>query len=196
MDQETNRDRKKLFWSGFLFWIFFMTLILVGFKLLLPTSDNHQDKGLYSYLTSAGKANNDFDEFISQIRNDFKDFNPYLKNSDVMVFIGYYRMTITNAAVFYPAYDNKYYIIIDEEFYNSLEPLEQKAVVAHEMGHLVHLRYIPTGSREANTTIHAQVLADAVAAKYVGSDVVISMILKIPELRARMESLNRIRARP
>ena len=116
--------------------------------------------------TLMGHPSHEFDALIAKIEEDIK------RDIQITVFVGpYSRIGRLDDSL-----EPYFYILLDEEFLNSLTPKERDALVAHEAGHIL-FRYSRDDSRKATTDV--QVQADMFAIQYVDPKDLISLLDKI-----------------
>lgn len=153
----------------------------------------------YSYFGSfqtRGMKIKDFDEFIGKIKEDNG-----LESHDITILIGPYYQTdaVLGAQVLRDKhFSNKYYIVCDIDFYFLLNEDERKAIIAHEMGHIVlNNANAQSGSNKAryymDDVINQQILADNFALRYVEVVVFMNTLKKVytynPEYTRRIYNL-------
>lgn len=135
------------------------------------------------------------EEVLIQIKDDLKTN----KEVTVLVLEGSYWVASGILAASFPELQpdgysfSRYYIVVDSDFYKSLNSEEKKAVIAHEMGHI--------DSMEKLLKIEMEV--DSLATKYVSPQTFIDMLNKaIPdkdtrkiskEYKLRIENLEKLK---
>lgn len=135
----------------------------------------------------------DADKILVQIKNDLKI------STEVVMLEGSYWNTSGILVASFPKLQtdgysfSKYYIIIDSNFYKSLNSEEKKAVIGHEMGHIKGVEQLT----------NIEIDADTFATKYVSPQTFIDLLNKaIPDenylrfskqYKLRMESLEKIK---
>lgn len=141
------------------------------------TSVNYADTPhTYSYeeLISLGKQSYTHMEFIDKIRRDMNN------HSDIKLILGDYRFKIDKTGVVslgrlirLPNLPNSIFILIDKSFFENISSIEQKAIIAHELGHLIY----------TTNSLRDQIGADLIAVGYTSPEAVINFLNKIYEGR-------------
>lgn len=123
-------------------------------------------------LARMGKPTDKFDGLLSKIKDDIGR-----KDIEIKVRIGPYLKSIGFTGLLdFDIYTRTYYVLIDDEFYNELNEEEQKALVAHETGHIL-FGVSFNGGRKGATEI--QKLADLFAMQYVRPEYMASLLDKV-----------------
>jgi Zn-dependent protease with chaperone function len=158
----------------------------------------------YSYF---GKPSNEYNSLIKKIKNDLENDYPALKSliikSEITVYIGTYSRTLNiDNAQMQPSFSNKniYYIIIDSDFFKSLNDDEKLATLGHETGHLPLMIKVVNGlitwPLNRRDHVNSEIEADTIAARYAGANAVITLLKKANwTYELRMDSLNKIKNR-
>ena len=138
---------------------------------------------LVKKLVPMGRPGNVHAEFIEKIKQDLGT------EKDIILLLGPYRVNFPNKS---PAasilHGNSYYIFIDEEFFSELPDIEEKALIAHELGHILYT--YPDNDKAAE--LQAQIGADAIAARYVSPEAITRLIRKNYAGRENLELIIRL----
>lgn len=143
-----------------------LTLVAISAILLvlippLPPSHSNIDRSFQEKLwpERMGVQTNKFDPLLAKIKADIK-----WEDVEIRVLVGPYFRRFGTVGMLVDDYYPRYFILLDEEFYNELTPEEQEAGVAHEAGHILFRPFLEMGRSEVT---EVQAMVDNFAAKYV-----------------------------
>ena len=186
-DQETVEPRPLPLLSIFFLIVGIFSFLFLVNQLttpeLLPQSEDE-----YLILRLGGGIRvNDHAEFTEQIRKDLntpKEIKLFL--SPVVYGLAELRETSTS-----------YIILADGEFYHSISALEQRALLSHELGHVIDYQMNAIWGYQRPSrkmVIEEQIRADAFGAKYTSPDVMIILLDKVfEEYHLRIQGMNKIK---
>ncbi|HEY4474750.1 MAG TPA: hypothetical protein VJC06_02405 [Candidatus Paceibacterota bacterium] len=182
-----------------------LTLILSGlFSLFEDEKEAYDNRGIISFATNFGTEIYAHAEFINKLVLN-KKINPKTK---VRIFLDPYLIVGRGILISDPP---NYYVFLDMSFYLSLNQDERKALVAHEIGHMVYeysfldkfeiriLYELGIFNKQRNEIITKyQVLADRFSAENSSPEAMISLLNKLyvtridnSDYKTRLESLKK-----
>jgi len=173
-DQETIGSRAPSWLMISFLAIGVFSLIFLANQLsIIDPPPKSEDDSLVLYF-KGGVRVNDHAKFIEQVRKDLntpKEIKLFL--SPVVYGIAELMETSTS-----------YIILVDIEFYNSLSAIEQKALLGHELGHILDLEMSVLWNKNyrrpsRKTAIEEQMRADSFGAKYTSPDTMIILLDKM-----------------
>ena len=145
--------------------------------ILSQPAKRHQARNPYStearsdrQLIRDGKEIKEHTEFVEMIKRDLGINRPITILKGPYMFVGVGRWVESPL---------RYYILVDDGFLEEATDIEQKALLAHEMGHFIYypLRIRPNDN-SLNKSLEIQIGADSIAARYTSPEAMISFLNK------------------
>lgn len=161
--------------------IFFVFTVVSFVFLVLPNIENldlykplpiEKDIGINEVMKMS-KQDHEHENLLLKIREDLK----IPQDLEVKIFVGPYVNIVNEGRLVLSNHPFGFFLLLNEFFYQELNPEEKIALISHELGHLtndvVFLSYNPT-----DTEIRLQIEADTYATKHVNPEAMISVLNK------------------
>ncbi len=183
-----------------LFIVSFFSLFFLFHLVTMTTGKDFFDFKSLKYITreeifALGIPDTENHTFITEIKKDLK-----IEGIDVKILFGPYLHTTGSGMLVISNKPLRYHVLLDKNIYDQLEAQEKKALIAHEMGHILNKT---TYQDDKETTINMQVEADNYAALKTSPDTVINLLKKIfsaemvskhhPEYTKRVQNLENLK---
>ena len=149
--------------------VVYILIIIIGRQ--LPLTPPSEKLSPVAVLALVGDPSNEFDDLTTKIIEDMG-----LNSIQITVLVGPYFQYLGTTGLLMDDLEPNFYIFLDEIFIQELNPGERRALVAHEVAHIL---FRPSPIPNRKDTTQTQLLSDEFASRYVNPKHLIGFLDKL-----------------